>query len=92
MFGNLIRALKAGEELQNVTTWKNIQATTNALLAIAAAAFGALSIFGVQIPINNEQLALIAGGFAGILNLYWTLATSKRIGLGGVSESPKLSE
>ena len=81
MISELIRALKAGEELKNAETWKSVQATSNALLAVAAAAIAGLGIFGVSVPVSNEQLALIVGGIAGLLNWYTTLATSRRIGL-----------
>ena len=84
MISELIRALKAGEEVKNAETWKNIQATTSAIIAISGAIFMALGWVGVHLEISPEQLSAIAGGIAGILgvfNTYSTIATSKRVGL-----------
>jgi hypothetical protein len=84
MITELIRALRAGEELKNAETWKNAQITTNALVAIATALVAGLSMVGISLPVTNEQLIAIAGGVAaigGLFNTYTTAATSKRVGL-----------
>lgn len=90
MIKELIGALKAGQELKNASTWKNMQATTSAIVAIAGAVFMALGWVGVHIEITTDQVMAIAGGIAGILGVfdtYSTLATSKRVGLPSGSES-----
>ena len=93
MLGELIGALKAGQELKNVEVWKNTQAATGALVAIGGFAVVILGWVGVKIEITTDQLSAIAGGIAtlvGVFNTYTTLASSKRVGLpsGGGGDDP----
>lgn len=84
MISEAIKALQAGEELKNSAGWKNLQATTGAIISIAGAAFMVLGWVGLDVQITADQTAAIAGGIAGILgvfNTYTTLATSKRVGV-----------
>ena len=84
MISNLIRALRAGEELKNKENWKNAQIITGAITSIAGAALMGLRVFGVEVPITDDQIVAIAGGAAAILGLYnsyATTATSKSVGL-----------
>lgn len=84
MISEAIKVLQAGEELKNSTSWKNLQATTGAVVAIAGAAIMVLKWVGVEINATPDQITAIAGGVAGVLgvfNTYATLATSKRVGM-----------
>lgn len=84
MISELIRALKAGEELKNAETWKNLQATAGACTALAGAAVMVLGWVGIHLQVTAEQYSAIVGGIAGVLgvfNGYATLATSRRVGL-----------
>jgi hypothetical protein len=83
MISEAIKALKAGEELKNAETWKNVQATAGAVSAVFGAVIMVLGWVGVHLNVTTEELTYIAGGVAGILgvfNGYTTLATSKRVG------------
>lgn len=84
MIGELIRALKAGEELKNAATWKNLQATSSSISAVIGGIFCVLGLVGVHLNVTPEQVIAIAGGIAGILgvfNTYTTIATSKKVGI-----------
>jgi hypothetical protein len=81
---DLIRALKAGEELENSTTWKNIQATANSSAVVLAAIVAAFKMVGIELHVTPEELTYIASGVAGVLgvfNTYATIATSKKVGI-----------
>ena len=91
MISEMIAALRAGEELKNAETWKNAQATTGDVQTIIGAVLAIAGLVGFKLDIAPEQLALIAGGVAGLLgvyNSYLTRATSKRIGLPAGNTSP----
>lgn len=91
MIRELINALKAGEELKNSETLKNVQATTAALVTIAGAGFMVLGWVGVDLNVTTEQLTAIAGGVAtiiGMFNSYSTIATSKRVGVSTRGKNP----
>lgn len=77
----ILAALQAGRELGNVAYWKNVQAATAALVAVLSA----LSLLlPPELRPDDIQIGAIAGGVAtlgSLLVVYWTYATSKRVGL-----------
>lgn len=77
----ILTALQAGRELGNVEHWKNVQAATAALIAVISA----LSLFlPPELRPDEVQIGAIAGGVAtlgSLLVVYWTYATSARVGL-----------
>lgn len=78
--------LMRGRELAGADAWKNRQAAASALAAI----LGALAPF-LPIEVSNDDLLAIAGGVAavgGMLNAYFVLATSRRVGLPAGGEPP----
>ena len=78
--------LMRGRELAGADAWKNRQAAASALAAI----LGALAPF-LPIEVSNDDLLAIAGGIAavgGMLNAYFVLATSRRVGLPAGGEPP----
>lgn len=78
--------LMRGRELAGADAWKNRQAAASALAAI----LGALAPF-LPIEVSNDDLLAIAGGVAavgGLLNAYFVLATSRRVGLPAGGEPP----
>jgi len=80
---NLIKALQAGKELADPTTWKNRQVTIN-LLVILLSAIAALARLLGWVDISEEVLqdvAVIIATILGLVNVYLTLATSKKVGL-----------
>lgn len=81
---DFIHALQAGQELADSRTWKNRQATSNAIVAILGLLVTIAGWAGVNVGVTNEDLASIAGGLAvvfGLCNGLVTVATSKKVGL-----------
>jgi hypothetical protein len=76
--------LKAGEELKNSAAWKNRQIMANSLAIIAWAIVDSLQLVGISIPVLEQEIVtwseVLAGALA-IINVYFTLATSKKVGL-----------
>jgi hypothetical protein len=81
------RVLTAGEELANASTWKNRQASANAVLAVLG---GALAFLPPELAIEQTDLQMVAAGVAtlgGVLNAYFTLAADRRVGLSAHRQS-----
>lgn len=73
-------ALQAGKSLKNSAAWKNVQALMNIFLTI----LGAAVVFMPGLEVTDAQLNAVAYGLAtlaGVLNSYWTVATTDKIGL-----------
>lgn len=83
MIGKLFDALKAGQELSNPAVWKNRQTAANLLVVVLSGlSYLASKIWGVTIP--DEVVANFAEFIAfllGLINIYFTYATSKKVGL-----------
>jgi len=72
-------AVKAGESLKKPATWKNRQMLMNAFLVI----IGTIPQF-VNIELSDADINSISFGLAalaGVLNTYFTAATSTRVGV-----------
>jgi methenyltetrahydromethanopterin cyclohydrolase len=74
------RVLKAGESLQDPARWKNVQNSMNALTVILTVA---AQFAGWQV--DDSQINAVAYGIATALNvmfnIYFTTATTDKIGL-----------
>lgn len=91
MISELFSALRAGDQLRNSTSWKNVQLTTGAVSALLGAVVVVLPYVGVHFEITQEQILGLAGGIAAVLgmfNSYTTAATSKTVGLPPSNEAP----
>lgn len=92
--GNIFNALKAGESLAHSETWKNFQVATNALMVLITCAV----VFLPQFVITEDTVRSLATAIAiigGIVNGYFTVATTKKIGFddgsdGGDTATAKL--
>ena len=74
--------LHEGKELENVEGWKNAQTLTNigiAVITIASQFIPSLNNLSDEQTLNTVNLVAMA--IAGILNAYFTIATSKRVGI-----------
>lgn len=77
--GNIFGALKAGESLAHSETWKNVQVATNALMILITCAM----VFLPQLGLTEDTAQSLAAAIAiigGIVNGYFTVATTKKIG------------
>lgn len=73
-----LRALQAGRALSNRAAWKQVQNIVNLLAALVAVA----AALGYTVPISADGLAMVASGIVALLNVYFTVATTDKIGLG----------
>ena len=72
-------AVKAGQSLENPATWKNRQMLMNVCLVL----IGTIPKF-INIDLDDQQINAISYGAAtlmGVLNTYFTAATSDKVGL-----------
>jgi hypothetical protein len=72
-----ITVLYHGKSLTKAETWKNAQAITNLMIAVAAIVTAFVP--GLEIP--PDMISNIAIAIAGAANWYFTLATSEKVGL-----------
>lgn len=89
------KALKAGEELANIKDWKQKQLAINALSAFIVALIGVAKAFGYEIPLVETDINNMAYTFVtiiGLINMYLTVATTKKIGLQPENETKDTDE
>lgn len=72
-----LAVLRAGRELKNAAAWKNAQALANFLSLLAALAVA----LGVNLPVTDDVVYAVAGMIAAAANIYFTYATSAKVGL-----------
>lgn len=72
---------RKGKEVSNVEQWKLGQVTANMIAVFIIAVIQLVQAFGVEVPINNEQVIAISGGLLALVNVVTTVITTKRIGL-----------
>ena len=91
---DLLKALRAGEELANAETWKRAQARTSALVAIILALAGVARILGYEVRLDAGDAQNIALGIGSLLaafgmfgNAVATVVSTKRIGLPARADS-----
>ena len=81
----LCRALQAGESLSDPHIWKHRQQIINALLTLAGLFMPLLA----KVGINAEDVLPLVTGIAivgGLVNGYFTAATTDKIGLFGLGK------
>lgn len=76
-----IRALRAGNELRNAAAWKNRQNTVNALVGILGVAAAVAQAYGIDLRLSDDLAAGLAAGIWAAVNLYFTTATSAKVGV-----------
>lgn len=76
-----IQALRAGKELANAAAWKNRQNAVNALVGLLGFAAAGANAFGVTIELTDDLVLGLATGVWAVVNLYFTTATTSKIGL-----------
>jgi hypothetical protein len=80
----IMKAMEVGEELKDPAKWKNTQDTATLVSVIIAAIISVAKLAGYELPINDDQLVVIAGIVAsclGLANSYLIKATSRKVGL-----------
>lgn len=76
------KVFQLGQEVANPAKWKARQINANkiGMLLLALIAMG--RSFGYDMHIDDDTVALVAGGLYGVGNWLFTLATSKTVGIG----------
>lgn len=76
--------LKQGKVVANPEAWKSGQITVSYLAGFLGILLSATQLFGLDLPVSDEQLTLIAGGILaafGMFNPVATVASSDKIGI-----------
>lgn len=76
--------LKRGKVVANPEAWKSGQITVSYLAGFLGILLSATQLFGLDLPVSDEQLTLIAGGILaafGMFNPVATVASSDKIGI-----------
>lgn len=85
---NKLKALfllfRKGNEVANPEGWKNGQITANTIAGLVAALLATSSAFGYSLPVSDDAVLSIAGGVFAVVNVAFTIVTSKRAGLPAV--------
>ena len=80
----LKEAMECGKEVADPAGWKNIAVTTNKIATVLSFVCVVLKAVGVEFPLDDKALVILAGGVAGLLsfaNIVITLITSKKVGV-----------
>lgn len=77
----LFALFRKGAEVSDVEKWKSRQITSNMVVALLAAVVGVARAFGADLDLDDGDIALLAGGVLGAVNIVLTVTTSKRAGL-----------
>jgi len=81
---NIFEVLNAGKELKYSAGWKNKQITANLVVVVLGGLLWILRIGGFDLPVDDatlKEIAELVAGVLGLINVYLTIATSKKVGL-----------
>lgn len=81
----LKEAMECGKEVADPAGWKNKSVTANKIAVVLSFALVIARVAGVNLPVSDADLEVLAVGLAGVLsfiNIIVTLVTSKKIGTG----------
>ena len=78
----LWRVFRKGEAVANPAAWKAGQIGVTAVAALLAALAQAAAAFGLEVPVDENQFAVVA-----VVNIVLTVATTRKIGLPAVGEA-----
>jgi uncharacterized membrane protein len=81
----VIQLVRAGHSVADPVKWKTRQISATVLGAVILAIVNLANAFGVDIPVNIDTANAIAGGIIAIINVIFTLTTTDKIGLSGMS-------
>lgn len=76
--------LKQGKIVANPEAWKSGQITASFLAGFIGLLLSAVQLFGLDLPITQDQLLAISGGILaafGLLNPVATVASSDKVGI-----------
>ena len=73
--------LRHGESVLDPKLWKDRSAAVVTITALIYAILYAARAYGYELPITPEQVDLIALGVVTVVSLYFTYATSDKVGV-----------
>lgn len=87
VFQSLLQALRVGHELARPGAWKNVQLVASLLTAL----LGILWALGYRIQLMPDDVFSIAGAIVALINAYFVVATSTKIGLPNAAAKTPIS-
>lgn len=81
---DLFKAIRAGKQLKEPKVWSNGASLSNVLATILTFSVGAAKMFGLDLPVTDDQLLSLSGGLAvvlGVINSVVHVATNKESGI-----------
>lgn len=83
------KLFKAGEAVANPKLWKTHQVSITMLGGLIIAAVQLAKTFGYELPIDENTAQVIAGGVLAVVNVIFTITTSKHIGIAPTGALPE---
>lgn len=78
-------ALRQGKIIADPVAWKSGQITTSVLAGFLGLLVSLVQVFGIELPITDDQLAAISGAVLAVFGLFYnpvaTMASTDKIGL-----------
>lgn len=73
--------LRKGSALSKASAWKQHQVNANMLAGVLAALVMVAKAFGYDIPLSNEDMAIIGGAILAVVNAVLTMISNHEVGL-----------
>ena len=83
----LLALFRQGAAVTDPALWKKRQITATVLLPFFAALVATARAFGHEIPVTDEEILQVVTGLVVLINLVFTVTTSRHIGLPPVSKT-----
>ena len=84
----LFGLFRAGSCVADPAQWKRRQVTVTLLVPVIAALTSVAKEFGHEIPLTQDDIAVLAGGILVAVNVVLTIVTTRKIGLPPPREPP----
>lgn len=79
----IFQVLQKGQEVADPAKWKARQIRDTVLAALLMAMVKAAAAFGYELPVGEGDAMVLGSAFIVIYNIVLTLASSKKVGVGG---------
>lgn len=82
--------MQKGKSVADPALWKSRQITVTMLGGLIIAAVQLAKVFGYELPVDENTASAIAGGVLAVTNVFLTLSTSDKVGVGAKQENSDL--
>lgn len=79
----MLQVLQKGQEVANAAKVKNLQMMGTALTGLILLGVKVAAMNDIAIPISEGDAVALGAGFVVVYNVVLTMATSKKVGIGG---------